>query len=155
MVCPCGARGTAVVRPHFRLRINLIIVVEELLMFRLWWSRLARFQTNPSRRRGPAAAPRRRPRACRPSLEILEDRLTPSTFLVVNSADNLLPGSLRYALSQANLSPGSTVAITPSVTGPINLTRGELPITADVTIRNDSGAAVTIHQQRAHARVFH
>ncbi len=124
-------------------------------MFRLWWSRLARFQTNLCRPRGRAVVPRHRPRACRPSLEVLEDRLTPATFLVVNSADNLLPGSLRYALSQANLNPGSTVAIAPSVTGPINLTRGELLITADVTVRNDSGAAVAIHQLRAHARVFH
>src|SRR5579884_4065036 len=107
-------------------------------MFRLWWSTLARFRTNLSRRRGRAAAARYRPRARRPSLEILEDRLTPSTFLVVNSADNLLPGSLRYALSQANLNPGSTVAITSSVAGPINLTRGELSITANVTIRNDA-----------------
>jgi hypothetical protein len=81
----------------------------------------------------------------------------PSTFRVTNSLDNLLPGSLRYAITQANLpgNEGSTVEITPQVTSPIVLTNGELPINASITIRNDSGAPVEIRQDTADARVFH
>src|SRR5262245_12873095 len=40
----------------------------------------------------------------RPMLERLEDRLTPSTFTVVNTADNG-PGSLRQAMLDAEASP--------------------------------------------------
>lgn len=98
-------------------------------------------------------------RTCRlrPSLEILEDRLVPATFLVTNPTDNLDPGSLRYAITEANLpgNQGSTIEITPQVNGPINLTGGELPIESNMTIRNDSGAPLEIHQATAGARVFH
>src|SRR5262249_52242153 len=85
------------------------------------------------------------------------DEPDPSTFLVTNSLDNLLPGSLRYAITQANLpgNEGSTVEITPQVTSPIVLTNGELPISASMTMRNDSGAPVEIRQATANARVLH
>jgi hypothetical protein len=65
----------------------------------------------------PARRPVRRP--CL-RLESLEDRLVPATFFVTNASDNLDPGSLRYALTQANLpgNQGSTIEITPQVTGP-------------------------------------
>jgi hypothetical protein len=54
--------------------------------------------------RGLSPRPRsvsRRPRrwGSRLSLEILEDRLALSTFFVTNSTDNLMPGSLRYAIT--------------------------------------------------------
>jgi hypothetical protein len=102
------------------------------------------------------ASPRvRRPRTYRLSLESLEQRTLLSTFSVLNSADNLLPGSLRYALDQANQAPGSTIQITTQVTSPIILVQGELPILANVTIENDSGSAVTIDQITPNARVFH
>jgi fibronectin-binding autotransporter adhesin len=114
-------------------------------MFPSMWRRLV----NPSAANAP------RPPTCRPSLESLEDRVTPATFLVTNSSDNLLPGSLRYAISQGNLDPGSTILITRQVTTPIKLTRGELAIQANVTIQNDAGAPVTIHQRTRDARVFH
>lgn len=90
-------------------------------------------------------------------LEVLEDRLVPSTFLVTNASDNLQPGSLRYAIAQANL-PGnnsSTVEITPQVAGPIVLSLGELRIDSSMTIVNDSGAPLEIRQATANARVFH
>jgi hypothetical protein len=91
------------------------------------------------------------------SLEILEDRLALSTFLVTNSTDNLMQGSLRYAITQANLpgNDGSIVKITNQVASPIVLTAGELPVNASMTIRNDSGAPVEIRQETANARVFH
>jgi hypothetical protein len=96
-------------------------------------------------------------RTHRLALEPLEDRAVPATFLVINSADNLLPGSLRYAVTQANLpgNGGSTIEITPQVVAPITLTSGEMPITSNMTIRNDSGAPLEIHQATANARVFH
>jgi hypothetical protein len=88
---------------------------------------------------------------------MLEDRLALSTFLVNNSTDNLMPGSLRYAITQANLpgNAGSIVKITNQVTSPIVLTAGELPLNASMTIRNDSGAPVEIRQATANARVLH
>jgi hypothetical protein len=52
-------------------------------------------RTRLSGRRGPGPRPCGRTRKHRPSLEFLEDRVTPATFLVVNSLDNNLPGSLR------------------------------------------------------------
>jgi predicted outer membrane repeat protein len=74
--------------------------------------------------------------------------------MVVNSSDHLA-GSLRDAINHANADPGSTVSITSQVTQPINLTTGELSILANMTIRNDSGAPLEIHQRMPNARVFH
>ena len=99
----------------------------------------------------------RRNRSWRPTAESLESRLVLATFPVTNPSDNLLPGSLRYAITQANLpgNEGSTVAITPQVAGPIVLTGGELSITSSMTIRNDSGAPLEVRQSTPGARVFH
>src|SRR5262245_14720345 len=118
-------------------------------MLRTFWQRLANSKSRLARRRSP--------RATRPTLEPLEDRLVPATFLVTNSTDTLMPGSLRYAITQANHpgNDGSTVKITSQVTSPIVLTAGELPINASMTIRNDSGAPVEIRQTTANARVLH
>jgi hypothetical protein len=115
---------------------------------RVLWQRL----TSPAR-----TSSRRRPNTFRPVVQSLEDRLTPATFFVTNPADNLLPGSLRYALTQANLpgNQGSTVEITPQCVGPITLSLGELPIESSMTIRNDSGAALEVHQTTPDSRVFH
>ena len=84
-----------------------------------------------------------RRRFSRLSLESLEDRLIPSVFLVTNSSDNLMPGSLRYATMQANLpgNDGSIVRITKQV-APIVLTAGELPINASMTIAVATGSVV-------------
>jgi fibronectin-binding autotransporter adhesin len=126
-------------------------------MFRAYRNRLANPTNSPSYRQSPMLRPSRRPLTFRPGVEGLEPRLVPARFLVINSLDNLLPGSLRYAITQANMagSRGSTVAITPQVTSPIVLTNGELPINVSMTIRNDSGAPVEIRQATANARVLH
>jgi predicted outer membrane repeat protein len=118
-----------------------------MFMVRTFWQRLIQAASH---------TPSRRSRTSRLSLEILEDRLVPSTFLVTNASDNLQPGSLRYAVAQANL-PGnnnSTIEFTPQVAGPIVLSLGELSINANTTIQNDSGAALEIRQSTPNARVL-
>jgi hypothetical protein len=44
-----------------------------------------------------------------PSLEALEDRLVPSLYDVNTTVDSTNPGSLRWAILQANANPGSTI----------------------------------------------
>src|SRR5262249_40367812 len=57
---------------------------------------------------------RTKPRRVRLGLELLEDRLTPSTFTVITTADNgdnvnPLAGSLRQAILQANAHAGPDI----------------------------------------------
>ena len=101
-----------------------------------------------------------RPRTYRLSPDVLEDRTTPSTFLVTSALDPrgmLVHGSLRWAVSQANLprNQGSTVAITPTVQNSITLRAGELPIRSSLTVENESGHPLTIRQASPNSRVFH
>ena len=105
----------------------------------------------------PARASTRRPRAARPGLDALEDRVTPSTFYVTNTLDTPAPGSLRWAVNQANWShdPASTVDITSLVKGTITLQAGELSIRTGLTVENLSGNPVTLLQSTPNARVFH
>ncbi len=73
----------------------------------------------------------------RPSLELLETRLTPSTFTVANLNDSGT-GSLRQAIMDANSLSGPDV-IDFSVAGTIQLTSGALPAIVDqVTIDGTS-----------------
>ena len=99
-------------------------------------------------------------RSYRLALDALEDRTTPSTFLVTTGVDpvgKLVPGSLRWAIAQANLprNQGSTVEITPAVQSAIALHAGELPIRSSMTIENGSGLPLTIQQATPNSRVFH
>src|SRR5262249_21811213 len=68
-------------------------------------------------------------------VELLEDRWTPSTFLVENLADGGL-GSLRQAILDANAQPGADlIAFAPAARdGTVALTTGQLGITDDLTI---------------------
>src|ERR1700678_3039456 len=98
-------------------------------------------------------------RAIRLSLDVLEDRTTPSTFLVTSALDPrdvLVRGTLRWAVAQANLprNQGSTVAITPAVQDLITLRAGEIPIRSSLTIENESGHPLTIEQKSPNSRVF-
>src|SRR5215216_2984466 len=110
------------------------------------------------RRQGPgshagrgAPAPPSRKRSCdsRPSLEVLEDRIAPATFFVVNALDGPgsgPAGSLRSAITQAT-QPGSgtnRVVITSGVTRPIDLTAGEIHFATSLAIENRSGREVAI-----------
>jgi hypothetical protein len=97
--------------------------------------------------------------AIRLAFDVLEDRITPSTFLVTNSLDPpgaLARGSLRWAVAQANLprNQRSTVAITPAVQNPITLRAGEISIRSSLTIENESGHSLTIQQRSPNSRVF-
>ncbi len=98
-------------------------------------------------------------RAIRLSLDVLEDRTTPSTFLVTRALDPrdvLVRGTLRWAVAQANLprNHGSIVAITPSVQNLITLRAWEIPIRSSLTIENESGHPLTIEQRSPNSRLF-
>jgi hypothetical protein len=108
---------------------------------------------------------RTRSRKARPSLDVLEDRLTLSTFRVTNTLDapgRPITGSLRWAIAQANRAKDqdSVVKITPAaLSSPggntIRLRGGELHIRNSMTIENDAGAPVTIRQETRDSRVIH
>ena len=71
---------------------------------------------------GGRDARRKRSRTVLPTPEVLEDRVTPSTFLVTSTLDpsgRLVSGSLRWAIAQANRSrqPAPVVEITSTVQG--------------------------------------
>jgi len=87
-------------------------------------------------------------------MEVLEDRIALSTFLVVNSFDGG-PGSLRDAIARANQSGGTNrVIITSKVDQPIVLTNGEIKIATRLAIENRSGRPVEIRQTTSGFRVF-
>jgi len=99
-------------------------------------------------------------RTHRPSIDVLEDRTTPSTILVTTAVDpvgRLVPGSLRWAIARANHAheSGSTIEITPAVDDAIVLRVGELRIATSLTIENATGRPLTIAQAAANSRVFH
>src|SRR5262245_43273715 len=90
--------------------------------------------------------PAHRVRACRPRLEVLEDRALPSTFMVDHLADDAvgsgLTGSLRYALTNA----ADNDHITFGVTGTINLT-GALPnLTHSISIEGPGATQLTVRR---------
>jgi hypothetical protein len=60
--------------------------------------------------RRQAARNRHHSLSCRPRLEALEDRLLPSTYAVINTADSG-QGSMRQALLDANANPGPNTII--------------------------------------------
>ncbi len=86
----------------------------------------------------------RRPRQKRflPWLECLEERAVPAVFTVWHQADNLSTGSLRWAIGEANASPGADlIRFARSAYGQIELNSalGQIQITDDLFI-NGPGA---------------
>ena len=73
-----------------------------------------------------------------------------ATITVTNTQDSG-PGSLRQAIADA--SAGDTITFAPSVSGPINLTSGELLITTSLEIDGPSGGRQAIDGSHS-ARVF-
>jgi hypothetical protein len=100
---------------------------------------------------------RKGPCRARLYLETLEDRFVPSTFTVLNGADDG-DGSLRAAIAAANdetTNPGpDTINFAAGVTA-VTLTTGQLPITSDISITGPA-AKVTIARDAAapHFRIF-
>jgi Bacterial Ig-like domain (group 3) len=80
----------------------------------------------------------------RPSLERFEDRLLLSTFRVSNKSDNEKPGSLRYAIEQANqpANAGSTIAIDSKLFGTIQLTKPLPDLSENVTIEKPASSTI-------------
>ena len=73
----------------------------------------------------------------RPHVEVMEDRLLLTTFTVSNTLDDTNPGSLRYAITQSNSTPGPnliTFAIPGTGVHTISPTTTLPPITAPVSI---------------------
>ena len=104
-----------------------------------------------SSRRIPAVRQRK---GSRLTVEALEDRTVPSTFLVTTTADNGA-GSLRSALLAANAVSGAdTILFSSSVHGTITLTSGELSITDDLTIAGPGADRLSVSGNDA-SRVFH
>src|SRR5438105_6150031 len=90
-----------------------------------------------------ATPARSRRLTCRPRLEVLEDRLTPSTFTVNTPLDVLGHDngqlSLRQAILDANANPGADTISLPS--GSYQLALGELDVTDDLTVAAGSNGA--------------
>ena len=104
-------------------------------------------------RLGTTAGNTRPAARCRPQLEALENRTVPSTFTVLNLADNGT-GSLRQAILNANANPGAdTIAFGAKVQGTISLTGGQLSITADLSIVGPGADRLTVSGNNA-SRVF-
>src|SRR5262245_26739735 len=86
----------------------------------------------------------------RPSLEVLEDRDVPTTFVVSNLGDNgfeqpLIPGSLRRAVERANSHPGrDTIIFKPGLQGTIKLQLGAILISDDLALTGPGAARIKI-----------
>ncbi len=104
------------------------------------------------RKTTPSCVVRRIAWVC-PRLEVLEDRLAPATLTVTNPDDPaaLTPGTLRYAVSQANAdaSAGQSDTIEFSGVTTITLSQGQLELSGQnsgtpATIIIDGGGQVTL-----------
>lgn len=104
----------------------------------------------PLTTRRPAKRARPSP-AQRMWLELLEDRMLPST-LTVTSLLAGGPGSLRAEIAAA--AAGDTIVLDSSLSGQIMLTSGELDITQNLTIQGPGAATLTVSGNNAQ-RVFH
>ncbi len=101
------------------------------------------------RRSFPKGSNRRQPSTVKLALEVLESRLAPATFTVMDNSDNVAdPASLRFAL--ANVAAGSTIDFAPSVRNIVLTSNTTLTIGTNVSIVNDQGTGpVTIDGNNA------
>src|SRR5438132_2516964 len=105
------------------------------------------------RRPRPCQAPAGRRRSFIPTLDILEDRTVPSTFMVANLNDSGA-GSLRQAVLDANAHAGADqIAFATGLRGTITLTTAQLSITDSVTINGLGSNRISI-SGRDTSRVF-
>jgi hypothetical protein len=109
------------------------------------------------------SAPRRGGRALRPSIIRLEERVAPATFLVTQLADGLTTGTLRWAINQADHTPGSdTIALRPGIytltrigTGAATGDTGALIVQGDVTIKGAGAGTTKVLANGLSDHVFH
>ena len=105
----------------------------------------------------------RRARAFRPTVLGLEDRLAPATFTVTQFGDGTSTGTLRWAINQADQTPGqNTVVLRPGV---YTLTQsgpeapggqtGALQVAGNVTIKGSDAGRTHIVAVGLGDRVFH
>jgi hypothetical protein len=93
-----------------------------------------------------------------PCADGLEDRAVPSTFTVTNTSDGPAPGpsgSLRAAITAANAAPGSEINFNLGAgTHTIDLTAGELAITANAEIDGPGASNLTVERSSGSFRVL-
>ncbi len=92
-----------------------------------------------------------------PALLCLEPRLNLSTIMVTSAVDSMNPGSLRWAVDQADMVPGSTIFFDPirfskPTTIALDPNLGQLDLTASMTILGPA-ARLTVDAHKL-SRVF-
>ena len=113
-------------------------------MFRSMWPKMGR---SHSLARGWG---RRPGKAYQPAVEILEDRVVPSTFTVVDLGDagsgSGLMGDLRYAINTANSNAGlsNRIVFQPGLTGTLTLTQGKLVVSKPLAINGPGADLLTV-----------
>jgi hypothetical protein len=108
------------------------------------WPKITRKSTPRGR---PEPGPSRRPkRTCRPTLEVLEDRLVPAATFTVTNLNDAGPGSLRQAIADANAiqTDADTIVFRPGLAGTITLTTGQLTVSGPVTVLGPGSGLLTI-----------
>lgn len=89
-----------------------------------------------------------------PQLELMEDRVVPSTFTVTNTFDSGA-GSLRQAVALSNMTAGpNTINFAATARGTINLTSGELLVTNNNLQVNGPGATQLVVSGTNNSRIF-
>lgn len=118
----------------------------------MWFKNLFKSPTLTSSRQRP-----RRPSSAPLSLEALEDRCVPATFVVKNTFDGPAPPnqSLRAAIEAANDNgPGlDTIVFKAGLEGTILLTGVEMAITGNLVLKGPGAAKITIDADAA-SRIF-
>lgn len=87
-------------------------------------------------------------------IEPLESRIAPAAFVVTTLSDTAASGTLREAVTAANIAGGaSTITFRPGLHGTLNLSAGPLVITGDVTINGPGAGAIHVDAYK-HSQVF-
>ncbi len=117
------------------------------------------FRSLTGRQNVPFRAAPDRLRGRQPRLEQLDDRIVPAAY-VVNAPGDAgtgagLAGDIRYAVTQANADPASTITFDPAAGAVITLSHGELAIGVDMTITGTGALSISGSSGATSSRVFH
>ncbi len=119
-------------------------------LMRRWLAKIFRFVARTVQPRPKPSRPASRPRFV-PRLEVLEKRLTPSTYLVTDPGDTAGSASdvtLRYAVTNAQ--NGDTITFANSLSGDTITLSSTLTISQNVTITGLGAANLAISGNHAH-----